>query len=172
MIENRKAESISESESQTFKQYPTIVGELERPSSSSSSSSSKCTVCETFKTEAHQSRVKAKWPEKSDMDSNFHSEANLHSLCLDGDCQDYKMWHVSLDIWPHDSWKYITSVRQTDRPYRLLLGQGLPAGTESNTKTELSWCKNVLLAEDKDSVTRGPCSSDKEYVAFIKRFGE
>lgn len=51
-------------------------------------------------------------------------------------------------------------------------GKGLPAGTESNTKTELSWYKAVLLGEDKASVKGGPRSTDREYVTFTKRFGD
>lgn len=102
-----------------------------------------------------------------DVNSNFHSEANFgrHGICMRGwRCQNDKMQHISLEIWPDDSWKYITQSVTGGRQF----GQGLPGGSESSTKTELSWYKDALLVKDKEAITGGPHSPDKEPVTFTK----
>lgn len=100
------------------------------------------------------------------MNFNFYSEANFgrRGICMRGwTCQDDKMRHVSLEIWPDDSWKYITQSVTQRR-----LGRGLPGGSESSTKTELSWYKDALLVKDKEAGTGGPHSPDEEPVTFPK----
>lgn len=47
-------------------------------------------------------------------------------------------------------------------------GRGLPGGSESSTKTDLSWYKDALLVNDTEAITGGPHSPDKEPVTFTK----
>lgn len=69
-----------------------------------------------------------------------------------------------------------TSVRKSDQmihestslsqSHRRRAGRGFPGGTESSTKTELSWYKDALLVKDKEAITGGPHCPDKEPVTF------